>query len=247
MPGKDVFERRIIIKQTNILLKSDSKESFLHAEKRIKADRFFLESFIRKHAIFLASLQPLSLEMLAEVDAPEIVKLMIEASKIANVGPMASVAGAIAERACLAMVEAGAKKAIAENGGDIHAEAGEWIVGINESREKEISRIAFKLRASELPLGICSSSGSFGHSISFGKADLVIAVAKTASIADACATAIANEVKAEKSEEDVIQKALEKADEIKELSSCLIFAGNLAGKKGRLPELVYVDSALKGI
>lgn len=241
------FEKRIIIKQTNILLKSDSKESFENAEKRIKADRFFLENFIKKHPLFLASLHPISLEMLGEIDAPEIIKIMIEASKIANVGPMASVAGAIAERACIAMVEAGAKKAIAENGGDIHAHAGEWVVGINESSKSRISRIAFRLRNSEMPIAICSSSGSFGHSISFGNADLVIAIAKKASIADACATAIANEVKLSKSEEDAIQKALEKADEIKELRACLVIVGELVGKKGRLPELVYVENSLKGI
>lgn len=242
-----IFEKRIIIKQTNILLKSDKKACFRFAEKRIKADRFFIENFIEKHPIFLVSLHSLSLEMLNEAFVPEIIRIMIEASKIAGVGPMASVAGAIAENACKEMIRAGAGKAIAENGGDVHAEAGEWVIGINASKENPISKIAFKLRNSELPLGVCSSSGNFGHSISFGKADLVIAIAKSASIADACATAIANEVKLSEGKEDAIQRALEKADEIREVRACMIVIDKLIGKTGKLPELVYIDDALKGI
>jgi hypothetical protein len=42
--------------------------------------------------------------------------------------------------------------------------------------------------------GICASSGTVGHSLSFGKADAVIIVASNAALADAVATATANRV-----------------------------------------------------
>ena len=42
--------------------------------------------------------------------------------------------------------------------------------------------------------GICTSSGTFGHSLSFGRADACTVVARSAALADAIATATCNTV-----------------------------------------------------
>jgi len=244
------FEKRIVIKETDILLKSNEESYFNAAEKDIKTSRFFIERCIANNPVFLASLVPIKLEELKEgVYAPKIIKKMVAAGAAASVGPMASIAGAIAESACMAMTEAGSKRAIAENGGDISAEKGEWVVGIDAGENEVTKKLAFKLRDSELPLGICSSSGKHGHSISFGNATLVIAVAKSSAVADACATSIANEVKLKngsfEEHEGAVQTALERADEIEQLRGSLVIAGNLIGKAGKIPELVYIGSSLE--
>jgi len=245
-----IFEKRVIIKETDILLKSDSKACFKAAEADIKTSRFFIESCIANNPAFLASLVPIKLEELKEgVYAAGIIKKMVSAGKIADVGPMASVAGAIAESACKAMINAGAGSSIGENGGDIAAEKGNWTVGIDAGESSITRRLAFKLRNSELPLGICSSSGKYGHSISFGNATLAVAIARSAAVADASATSIANSVKLESDEhescEKAIQLGLERADEIKEVAGCLVIAGDLIGKTGKIPELVYIGDTLK--
>lgn len=87
------FKKRIIIKETNILLKVDDKGYFKKAEEIILKNRLELERYILKNPYFLTSYFPVDVED----DAPEIVRLMAIAGEIANVGPMASVAGAIAE------------------------------------------------------------------------------------------------------------------------------------------------------
>lgn len=247
---KSIFEKRIVIKETDILLKSDKENCFNAAEKDIKTSRFFIERCIVNNPLFFASLAPIKLEELKEsVYAPKIIKRMIAAAISAEVGPMASVAGAIAESAGRAMIKTGGTKAIAENGGDISAEKGEWIVGIDAGENEITKKLAFRLRDSELPLGICSSSGKHGHSISLGNATLAITVAKSAAVADACATRIANEVKVKNGSyegyETAVQAALERADEIEQLRGSMVIAGNLIGKTGKMPELVYIGSDLK--
>jgi ApbE superfamily uncharacterized protein (UPF0280 family) len=50
----------------------------------------------------------------------------------------------------------------------------------------------------QTPLGVCTSSGTVGPSLSFGKADAVCILSKSAALADAAATAVGNVVKEKK-------------------------------------------------
>ncbi|MCA1989441.1 MAG: hypothetical protein LDL07_09915, partial [Desulfarculus sp.] len=46
-----------------------------------------------------------------------------------------------------------------------------------------------------MPLAVCTSSGTVGHSLSLGRADAATILAKDAALADAAATALGNRVR----------------------------------------------------
>jgi hypothetical protein len=127
-----------------------------------------------------------------------------------------------------------------ENGGDIAIiGARDFRVGIFAGDARSSGKIGFLVRAGELPIGICTSSGTVGHSLSFGEADAVVAIAREASVADAAATSIANEVGGD----DIklsIGKGLSRARHIPEIRGCLIARGDSIGTWGELPELIHV-------
>jgi ApbE superfamily uncharacterized protein (UPF0280 family) len=178
------------------------KDPAFHSLHRYRSS---IEAYIGSSPDFLNSLKPLPHDALA----PPIVREMIGAGMAANVGPMAAVAGAIADHVGRDLLEY-SRNVIVENGGDIFMHCTSDIrVGIFAGRSALSNRIALKIRKEEMPLGVCTSSGTVGHSLSFGKADAVRVKAGTACLADAAATAIGNRVK----DKTDIQTALEAGNE----------------------------------
>ena len=151
-----------------------------------------LEEYIAQFPDFLHSLTPLPSDPLA----PPLVRQMLRASQQAGVGPMASVAGAIAQAVGLALKPL-TPAIIIENGGDCYFDLQEEIkVGIFAGPDSPFTgKIALRFTADRFPLGICTSSGTIGPSLSFGKADAVTVVSPDAALADAAATALGNLVK----------------------------------------------------
>ncbi|MEM3184785.1 MAG: UPF0280 family protein [Candidatus Hadarchaeales archaeon] len=230
--------------ETTLLIKAKSKEAILAAIEAAKQARFEIEGYVLRYPEFRYSLHPLKIR---DPEKPKVVSLMLRAAEIAGVGPFAAVAGAIAQVASVAASEVGG--AIVENGGDISASGKfDFSVGIFAGDSPLSGTIGFRITSGDLPIGICTSSGTVGHSISFGVADAVVVVADEASVADAAATAIANEVTGEDIEQS-IKNGLEKADEIDEIRGCLIIRGKMAGMKGKLPKLIPTErkSVLKEI
>ena len=153
-----------------------------------------------------------------EDDAPGIVREMAEAAEKAGVGPMAAVAGTIAERVGRALLEF-SPEVIVENGGDIFLKSRKKrTVGVYAGQSPFSDRLALEIKPSETPLGICTSSGTVGHSLSLGKADAVIVLSTCTALADAAATAIGNLVK----EETDIPHGLDFARGIDGLSGIII-------------------------
>lgn len=137
-----------------------------------------------------------------------IIERMYEAGERAGTGPMAAVAGAIAEYVGSSLMEC-SREVIVENGGD------NWFflknpaaVSIYAGRSPFSGRVGILLEPEETPCGICTSSGMVGHSISFGKADAVTIVAADAAIADAVATQTCNMVQTEDDLNDALDFAL---------------------------------------
>ncbi len=195
---RDLFPFRIKIEESDLLImaKKDLKKQ---AEDVLIKTREKLKNYIKKHPEFMYSFSPVKVEE----DAPCIVKLMAQASAVAGVGPMASVAGAIAEIVGKKLKEE-SEEVIVENGGDIF---------LSTSKERKIlifagySPLSRKLAVVIPPgtYGVATSSGKIGHSISFGKADAATVIAESSALADAFATALGNKIKGK---ED-IEKALE--------------------------------------
>jgi len=153
--------------------------------------RLQIEGYIASHEQFLSSLEPLPDDPLA----PPLVQRMLAAALTAGVGPMAAVAGAVAQ-AVAATLKPLSDSIIVENGGDCFLDLDEdTLVGLFAGPDSPFTgKVALKFAASRFPLGICTSSGTVGHSLSFGKADAVTVVAPDAALADAVATRLGNMV-----------------------------------------------------
>jgi len=111
--------------------------------------------------------------------------------------PMAAVAGGVAEEILGVMLAAAdLKRAYVNNGGDIalHLAAGErFSIGLMDRPDSLGVMRTFTIEAGDPSRGI-ATSGRHGRSFSFGIADAVTVLARTASQADAAATIIANAV-----------------------------------------------------
>ena len=156
----------------------------------IKAARVEVERWIRKDPFFLATMDPYR----CDGDPGRVVQRMCDAAEAAGVGPMATVAGAVAQEAIEAMVAAGCTHGWVDNGGDIAMllEEPATVEVFCEPGSKEA--FGFELGPTRSIIGMCSSSGRLGHSISFGDSDVALAYADDAVLADALATAIGNRV-----------------------------------------------------
>jgi hypothetical protein len=192
--------------------------------------RHQLEQYISRSPGFLRSLQPLP----DDLTAPEIVRQMLRASRLAGVGPMAAVAGAIAQ-AVAESLKPFSSAIIVENGGDCYLDLQEEAtVGVYAGPNSPFKgKIALRFSAQEFPLSICTSSGKIGHSHSFGNADAVTVVAKDGALADAAATALANLVRGPAD----IGAALHQAQQISAVLGVLIIIEDRLGIWGDL-ELV---------
>ena len=137
------------------------------------------------------------------------------------------------------LIENESKYSIVENGGDIALINDEKVIcGIFSNNEILGNKIGFEIKARKKPLGICTSSGKIGHSISFGKSDSVTVISKSPSIGDGLATRIANDVSGETSEDKVFN-ALETAERFKEyFQGVLIISQDNVGTIGKIPKIV---------
>lgn len=191
----------VTVRETDLFVSSDKKYADIVRNAVLKY-RSFIESYIASHPEFLKTLSPFPDDPLA----PGIVRDMIKSSKIADVGPMAAVAGAIAQFVGCELLKK-TPNVIIENGGDIFLKTENDVqVGIFAGQSVLSGKVKIKIKKEEMPLGICTSSASVGHSISFGAADAVCIKSKSASLADAAATALGNKVKSEKDIEKVLNE-----------------------------------------
>lgn len=232
-----MLNQRIDINQTHIRLTTDIKSHGLNL--LIYGIHNDLNRFISLNSDFLLSLSSLEYR---NKNLPAIVDLMVSSSKKTGVGPMACVAGSISEMCINSLMNSGSKYSIVENGGDIAILNNRTaLCGIYSNNPVIKNEIAFRIRPRKVPLGICTSSGKIGHSISFGVSDSVTVIAKSSSIADGLATNIANEVKGDNSN-DAITNALDKCESYRELfDGALIISGDNIGTIGKLPKLVRTN------
>ncbi len=193
--------------------------------------RLQVEHYVEQHPDFGSSLKPLPADKLA----PPIIRDMLAAGQIAGVGPMAAVAGAIAEYVCRGLLKSGQKEVIVENGGDIFLQrSARCVIGIFAGESPLSNRIGLQIDPLDMPLGICTSSGTVGHSLSFGTADSVTVTADSAAIADAAATRLGNEVRGGYPEHDGIDRALRVAGELTDIRGVLVIRGKSMGALGQV-------------
>jgi len=226
--SRDLIVEELIVGETDIFISSE-KDIGEKALEVIKKYRGEIEGYIRINPCFKASLETLDLDP----KAPDIVKEMMRASNLAGVGPMASVAGAVAEFVGKELLGYSGQL-IVENGGDIFISSDiKRTVAIFAGETPLTNKLFIEISPSSGPLGICTSSGTVGHSLSFGKADACVIISKSTSLADAVATSACNKVM----RKEDIQPALEFSLSIDGVKGALIALGSDFGVCGDI-ELV---------
>ena len=216
------------VQETDLLIMAETDLARL-AEEVIYRVRGPLEGYIAQHPEFLRAMTPLPQDQFA----PPMVKEMLTAAQKCGTGPMAAVAGAIAEQVGLALLEE-SNEVVVENGGDCFIKVNSPLqVSIFAGPSGLSEAVALKVLPEGKGLGVCTSSGTVGHSLSFGKADAVTVMASSTALADAAATMICNLVQSESD----IQQALTFAQEIEEIRGVIIIFGDQIGAWGEV-ELV---------
>ena len=215
----------VVIKETDLFIAA-SHAVERDAQTAVLDARYNIEQYIQNHPDFLTSLTPLP----ADHYAPEIVREMLNASAAAGVGPMAAVAGAVAEHVGRELLKQ-CDEVIIENGGDIFLRVMRDItISVFAGSSPLSNRIGIKIYAHASPLGVCTSSGTVGPSLSLGTADAVTILSPSASRADAAATAVGNLVK---SSADIAQ-AIEAGNKIQGVSGILIIKDDQMGVWGNI-------------
>lgn len=223
----------VCVQETDLAIgaKSTLSEEALAAVKRYREQ---LEAYIRLYPEFLTSLVPVK----AQPGAPEIVIRMCDAAAKAGVGPMAAVAGALSEMVGMELLRY-SDEIIIENGGDIFVKTNTTRrVAIHAGKSPLNEKLAVQIEADCTPMGICTSAGTIGHSLSFGKADAAMILSSNTFLADAVATATGNIVKAP----EEIERALDFALGIEGILGAVIIIGDKIGAKGNVKLLAIREN-----
>lgn len=196
------------------------------AARRIKTLRDEMDAYLCKDPNYLTALVPYD----AASTAPVLLREMSAVARQSGIGPMSAVAGAVAARVARDIKEQfGVKEIIVENGGDIYADIQETIDMAVFAGESPLSeKVGFAIGADYAPLGICTSSGTVGPSLSFGKADAVMIICKDCALADTYATAFANQIQ---TTEDIVP-CMEKIQEVNEILGALCIKEDKIGIAG---------------
>jgi ApbE superfamily uncharacterized protein (UPF0280 family) len=222
---------------TSYNVKIDESDLFISSDVNVKDEAFkslgrhrlSLETYIKNNPDFRTSLLPLPEDNLS----PPIIRDMLSCAKICGVGPMASVAGAISEFVGHDLLRH-TENIIIENGGDIFIKSKNKLTASVYAGSSPLSyKVNFIVKPEETPLGICTSSATVGPSLSFGKADAVCVISRSATLSDAAASAIGNKVKSRND----IKTALDYGIKIQGVQGIIIICGSDMGAIGKV-ELV---------
>jgi hypothetical protein len=191
--GGRLVSFQVAERETDLMIRASRDESEL-ARRLVRAERGCLKAYLREHPGFLTTLRPWP----EAGPAPEVVQAMIAAAAAAGVGPMAAVAGAIAARVGCGLL-ARCAEVIVENGGDIFLKTAlPATVALYAGGSPLSLKIGVVVDGGGGPIAVCTSSGTVGHSLSFGRADAVCVVSRSCALADAAATAVGNLVQSPK-------------------------------------------------
>ncbi len=223
---------RVSWRETDLWVAIDKQHYRREAEQfamdRILHYREILDGHIIHHPEFHDSLTP----VVAPGGVHPLITAMSDAALAAGTGPMSAVAGAVAEFVCRDLLgEYEADEVIIENGGDVFMKlTAPASVAVHAGNSPLSEKIALQVTAQDTPLALCCSSGTVGHSLSFGMADACMIACHSGALADAFATACCNEVK----NGDDVYRVTEKALEQPKIFSAVIIAGKNVGLGGNI-------------
>lgn len=225
MARKGLVAFRVAVKETDLLVLA-AQDFSQEVRAVVVEERQQLENYIEAHPEFVRTLAPWP----EDPFAPPVVRDMIAAGRQAGVGPMAAVAGALAERVGRVLLPL-SPEVIVENGGDIFLQViRPATVALYAGTSPLSQKVGLKIDPSLGPLGVCTSSGTVGHSLSFGRADAACVLAPSAALADAAATALGNRVP----DAGAINAALEWVAEVPGVLGAVVIVGEKLGAWGQV-------------
>jgi len=231
---RSLFKENFTMKEAQCTIISDKQNAIQIAIESIKRNRQELEIYVRANPKFLHTLKPIP-----PPEKPLVAKMMALAAEKAGVGPMAAVAGVIADLAVNDMTREGCEVAVVEDGGEISAISNTPVDVAVAAGEEPLSK-RFGFRLTEFPIGIATSSGRFSHALSFGDAEAATVFCKNASLADAAATAVGNLVKGENAEA-AIKVGISRGFSIEGVEGVLIIYKGQVGTAGKIPQIIKVE------
>ena len=188
--SKGLTSFTVVAHETDLSI-SASRDLSREALASATTHRDSLKSYFHRHPRFATSLRP----QRPLPDAPRIIVDMAEAARAAGIGPLSAVAGAVAAAVGRDLLEL-CDEVIVENGGDIFlGSRTERTIGLYAGDSPLTGRIGVLINADSMPVGVCTSSASVGHSLSLGRADACTVVARSTALADAFATMLCNRVR----------------------------------------------------
>ncbi len=215
----------VIVYETHLWVRAKSNLKN-QTEQLVKKYRTEIEEYSKNYPEFKYSLKPVK----PRTNLTAIVTEMIKYTAVVNVGPMAAVAGAIAEYVGNELLSL-SSELIIENGGDIYIHSAQpRVVGIYAGKSKFSGKLGIELPGYNKQVGVCTSSGTVGHSLSFGKADAVVIVSHSTTFADALATAAANIVQTKND----IEKTIKFAQKFGELLGIVVIKDDKLGVAGEI-------------
>ena len=231
---RQLFKEHYTYKESQCTIISDQQVAIHAAKESIQHNYLELELYVRAYPRFLHTLTPIPVP-----EKPVVARLMAECAQKAGVGPMAAVAGAIADLAVKDMLHDGCHVAIVEDGGEISAQSNQPVDVAVAAGEEPLSR-RFGFRLTEFPRGVATSSGRFSHGLSFGEAEAAVVFCKNATLADAAATAVGNVVRCENAQEG-IQAGINRGLSINGVEGVLILYKGQIGTAGQIPQIIKVE------
>ncbi len=240
-----IYKTHFTEKESDITIISDSKIANTNAKERFYFHRKNLEKYIVENKHFLTSFSPVKVKTDFQV-----INIMAKVAEICDVGPMASVAGALADLMLASMKIQKinqqteflrCKVALIENGGEIAIDSEEPItIALYAGNNPLNLNLGFLIQKEDCPIGIGTSSATIGHAISLGQADAVTIFAENAALADAAATKIGNLVK-DNDIEKSIKLGLDNIEDIEGVIGGFISRENKVGQVGKLPQLIKIE------
>lgn len=215
---------RVVEYETDLLIASETDQADL-MRQQVHETRKILEDYGKKYPEFLTALEPMPV---LPAD-PVMIKRMKKAAEAVGVGPMAAVAGAVSAAVGTAILKQNSE-VIVENGGDLFIKTEKIRRVAIDAGRSAFKDLALKIQPAAHPVGICTSSGTMGHSLSFGKADAATVISEDVYLADAAATALGNRLK---THED-IGSAIEWIKGIAGIKGVLIIVDNRMGAWGEI-------------
>ena len=193
---------------------------------KIKELRIRLDEYILSEPFFKKSLKPFQ----PAENAPGEAKEMAAAAEKAGIGPMSAVAGLFAREVGETLLQNfSIEEMVIENGGDIFVVLkNELVLSVFAGESALSERIGLVIPSEKSKLGICTSAGTVGPSLSFGNADAVVVICEDVLLADAFATAFGNKVKTPND----VEKVINQSEKYPEILSMLIVCEDKIGIRG---------------